>query len=93
MKQLSWVVAAAAALAIATPVRAQALADTRPPPVNTTLSPPASTTPPEAYPGPSRYRTTQANPSPPSNRDRSDQNVGSGSPKRKMPMGGPAVAE
>ncbi len=79
MKQLSWVVAAAAALAIATPVRAQAAA-------NTTPAPPQSTIPPSAYSGPSPYGTTRADPPRPSNPD------GGGSAKRRMPQGGKAIS-
>jgi hypothetical protein len=79
MKQLSWVVAAAAALAMATPVRAQA---------------PADLTPPPAYSGPSTQGATQADRGAPAQQSRSAAPGGDagGSMKRRMPQGGHAIS-
>jgi hypothetical protein len=85
MKQLSWVVAAVAALAIAMPVRAQTSEYPPPPPATTTPPPPASTTPPGAYSAESRDGTTLAD------RPRPPTSAG-GSSKLRMPRGGQSIA-
>jgi hypothetical protein len=91
MKQLSWVVAAAAELAIATPVLAQAPVNTPPPAsaiplgeYSVPLPPPlASAIPLGEYSVPLPQSTTQADPPPPPG----------GSPRLRMPEGGPSIAD